>query len=99
MLKNVPNTTRSEIVAILEDADGLFWVGSQTGLSIFNKANTTLTLVKNIELLNQFENGNIKVLFEDSQKNVWIVTTKGLYVYAKKQIHCAPLNYLRVAIV
>lgn len=77
------NTTRSEIVAILEDSYGTFWVGSQTGLRIFNKVHSDLTPFDVPPVLNAFEDKNIKVLFEDSKKNIWIAATTGLYIYSR----------------
>lgn len=78
------NTTRSEIVAILEDSYGTFWVGSQTGLRIFNKQGSDLTPFNVPPALKPFEDKNIKVLFEDSKKNIWIAATTGLHVYSRK---------------
>ncbi|RDC58355.1 hybrid sensor histidine kinase/response regulator [Pedobacter chinensis] len=77
------NTTRSEIVAILEDSYGTFWVGSQSGLRIFNKTNTNLIPLIAPSAIKILEDKNIKVLFEDSRKNIWIAATTGLYVYSK----------------
>ncbi|WP_316794501.1 two-component regulator propeller domain-containing protein [Pedobacter frigoris] len=77
------NTTRSEIVAILEDSYGMFWVGSQTGLRIFNKEQSNLSPFNVPAILKPFEDKNIKVLFEDSKKNIWIAATTGLYVYSR----------------
>ncbi|HMI01703.1 MAG TPA: two-component regulator propeller domain-containing protein [Pedobacter sp.] len=73
--------TRSEIVALLEDHQARFWVGSQTGLGIFSKSNTTLTPYPIPEKLKIFEDKNIKVLFEDSRQNIWIAAISGLYTY------------------
>ncbi|SFH03913.1 hybrid sensor histidine kinase/response regulator transcription factor [Pedobacter insulae] len=83
--KNEFNSRRAEIVAILEDNDGLFWVGSQTGLNLFNRTASTLTPVANIRALKSLVHKNIKVLFEDSNKNIWIATTTGLYRYIKSE--------------
>ncbi|QPH40940.1 hybrid sensor histidine kinase/response regulator transcription factor [Pedobacter endophyticus] len=77
------NITRSEIVTLLEDSYGTFWVGSQSGLRIFNKEKTDLKPLMAPSVLKTFEDKNIKVLFEDSRKNIWIAATTGLYVYSK----------------
>lgn len=81
--KNDLNTTRSEIVALLEDSYGRFWVGSQTGLRIFDKANSKLQPKPLSGKLKIFEDKNIKFLFEDAQKNIWIAATTGLYAFSR----------------
>lgn len=77
------NTTRSEIVAILEGENGTFWVGSQTGLNIFNKNGASLAPLPIFKALRQLQYKNIKVLFKDSRKNIWIGETTGLYCYSQ----------------
>lgn len=84
-----PNQTmaaRSEIVALLEDQQGWFWVGSQTGLAIFDKEsfrNAQLLPLKLPKALTILHNKNVKVLYQDSRKDIWIGTTTGLYLYNK----------------
>lgn len=77
------NTTRSEIVAILEAGDGTFWVGSQTGLNIFNKKGIILSPNNTFKPLLKLQDKNIKVLFRDSRSNIWIAETTGLYCYSE----------------
>lgn len=70
------NTVR----AIVEDANGYMWFGSEDGLNRFDgynfvayhndkNENTTLTT------------RNIKSLFNDSKKNLWILTNNGVNIY------------------
>jgi ligand-binding sensor domain-containing protein/signal transduction histidine kinase/DNA-binding response OmpR family regulator len=73
-------TTRSEIVALLEDDQGAFWTGSQTGIRIFSKDKHTLSPYPEIPAIRSIKDQNIKVLFEDSRKNIWIAATTGLYL-------------------
>jgi ligand-binding sensor domain-containing protein/signal transduction histidine kinase/DNA-binding NarL/FixJ family response regulator len=75
------SSTRSEIVALLEDHKGALWVGSQTGLKIFKKSGAELSPSPQIPAVKNLSSKNIKVLFEDSRKNIWIATTAGLYQY------------------
>ncbi|MDB5271817.1 MAG: Signal transduction histidine kinase [Chitinophagaceae bacterium] len=70
------NTVR----AIIEDGNGYMWFGSEDGLNRFdgynfvayhNDKNETTTL----------SSRNIKFLFNDSKKNLWILTTNGINIY------------------
>nr|WP_121269179.1 two-component regulator propeller domain-containing protein [Pedobacter schmidteae] len=84
--------TRSEIVALLEDDEGRFWMGSQNGINIFNKADTKLEPYPVPKDFKIFDGKNIKVLFEDSRKNIWIAATTGLYIYTKNEKKLQLLN-------
>lgn len=77
--------TRSEIVALLEDKDGLFWVGSQTGLTLFTKEAGPISPHKLPPVLESLSGKNIKILYQDSRNDIWIGTTVGLYKYNKQQ--------------
>jgi ligand-binding sensor domain-containing protein/signal transduction histidine kinase/AraC-like DNA-binding protein len=74
-------TTRAEIVAILEDHNKALWIGSQTGLRVFQKDGTHLKISPLQPQLKSLAEKNVKVLFEDSKYNLWIATTTGLYLY------------------
>lgn len=79
--KNI-NQSRTEIVAILESNDHLFYVGTQTGLYVFKRTSSNLqplVLRGNLKIV---ANHNIKFLFEDSFKNLWVCTTKGIFKFA-----------------
>ena len=73
-------TSRSEIVALLEDDRGALWIGSQTGIRIFNKSKTSLSPYPEIPAIRKIRDHNVKFLFEDSRKNIWIAATTGLYL-------------------
>lgn len=90
--KNALNTTRSEIVALLEDSHGRFWVGSQTGLKIFCGANSVLRPHHLMGKVKLFEDKNIKFLFEDSKQNIWIAATTGLYVCSEDLVSLQSFN-------
>lgn len=77
------SATRSEIVTLLEDQEGMFWVGSQTGLAVFNKKGKYISPAQLPRKLDVLKNKNIKVLYQDSQSQIWIATTTALYLYSK----------------
>ncbi|MCX2450862.1 response regulator [Pedobacter sp. PLR] len=72
--------TRSELVALMEDDKGAFWTGSQTGIRIFSKKAGLLIPYPELPVLRSIRNYNIKVLFQDSKQNIWIASTKGLFL-------------------
>lgn len=75
------NATRSEIMALLEDHNGKFWVGTQTGLGIFNRKANKLEPHQSPGLLKLFSDKNIKFLLEDTDQKIWIAATTGIYLY------------------
>lgn len=79
-------TTRSEIVTLLEDDRGAFWIGSQSGIRIFHKDQLNLSPYPEVPAIRSIKDRNIKVLFEDSRKNIWIAATTGLYRLAPDRL-------------
>ena len=84
--------TRSEMVALLEDHNGVFWTGSQTGIRIFTKEGDLLKPYPEIPALQDIKDNNVKVLFEDTQQNIWIATTKGLFLLSADQQQLQSFN-------
>lgn len=79
------SATRSEIIAILEDNTGVFWIGSQTGLSFFKKQADRPLSYPMPEKLNFLKNQKIRFLLDDSENRIWVATTSGLYIYSPKK--------------
>ncbi len=62
------NRKQSEIVALLEDSESRFWVGSHSGLKAFGRNNTTLSSIGYEDILKELNNKNISALLEDRSK-------------------------------
>ena len=68
----------NEINCLLASENGLY-VGTHSGLNLFNKSTNTFKKIK----LGEDNPENIKVLYKTSNNNILIGTTKGLYVIDK----------------
>jgi ligand-binding sensor domain-containing protein/signal transduction histidine kinase/DNA-binding response OmpR family regulator len=75
------NATRSEIVTLLEDHTGKFWVGTQTGLGIYKRNGDQLEPYLPQGPLKLLADKNIKFLLEDADQKIWIAATTGLSLY------------------
>lgn len=71
----------SEVRSLAEGADGLFWVGTNTGLKLFKRNKTELVPFTD-QKLTQLLQGQVNSLFLDSKKNMWIGGW-GLFVLEK----------------
>jgi len=81
--EDLPQTA---IMTILEDREGMIWVGSGgEGVRVYNQNEglnkPNLHLNKRIK---KIEKGFIEVLFEDSNSNIWIGTREGIILYYRK---------------
>ncbi|MEZ0483627.1 hybrid sensor histidine kinase/response regulator transcription factor [Fibrella aquatica] len=76
---NDPASLSAEILSVLEDSNGKFWVGTQSGLREFKNARPPLVEMAPSATRNRLGPLTIRVLIEDSEKNVWIGTSSGLF--------------------
>ena len=71
--------TDNNIRAIVEDRDGLVWIGTQNGLNCFNPATQTFKkYYHSFSDTTSINDNVINVLFEDSVGNLWIGSNSGL---------------------
>jgi ligand-binding sensor domain-containing protein/serine phosphatase RsbU (regulator of sigma subunit) len=67
-----------DIRCIYEDRNGLIWVGSSGGVSIYNKAASAFTVYRHIDGVPASISGNdISAVYEDSRKTLWLGSTDG----------------------
>ena len=76
-------TLNSEVEAILEDSQGRFWIGAEDSLYVYKRTGSSLSPYPGISPLN--ETPAVRVLFEDSRHNVWMASTRALYVLRNGQ--------------
>ena len=86
-----PNSlTSNTIVALTEDNNGNLWIGTTNGLNLYNREDDNFIEIeykpdlskKSSTSKNQRISG-IYCLFNDSNNNLWIGTSDGVYVYNK----------------
>ena len=77
--KNKKSISSNSITTIFEDSDGVIWVGTEgSGLCKFNGADSSFS---NYTLKDGFPGNTIFKILEDSLKNLWITTSKGLVCF------------------
>jgi len=64
---------------VLEDNDGIIWVGTRKGLCQFNPGTQDFNYFSHaIEAKDKFKEGNINVIFIDKKNQMWLGGTSGL---------------------
>ncbi|MFY9221497.1 MAG: two-component regulator propeller domain-containing protein [Blastocatellia bacterium] len=71
--------SRGEVVALLEDTDGLIWIGTEEGLATFDYRTEAFT-IQTSKIPNYKAGTFITHIFEDKDHYIWL-TTKGQGIY------------------
>ena len=67
------------VLAVLEDSRNRLWVGTNTGLYLYNwKNNSFQRFIHNANAPNSISNSTIKQITEDSNGNIWFGTLVGI---------------------
>lgn len=90
--ENDPGTQGAEITALLEDSNGLFWVGSEiAGLRLFRKNGTTLLpYPEGNSIIQAVGSKHILALRETGDHVIWAATSSGLYRIAGEKVQLLP---------
>ncbi|MGJ7033549.1 hybrid sensor histidine kinase/response regulator transcription factor [Niabella hirudinis] len=83
---HILNYRQAEIPALLEDQQGLFWVGTSAGLYLYQRSGTTLRPSALQSVLAPLRYPYITALLEDRRQNVWIATLKGIWRFNRKTL-------------
>jgi len=74
---------QSEVSDLLEDSRGLLWIATNGGgVARFNG--------KQFKVINQYDglvHNRVKKIFEDSKKNLWFITERGITLYDGNEFH------------
>jgi ligand-binding sensor domain-containing protein/serine phosphatase RsbU (regulator of sigma subunit) len=78
------NTSNSEIGndfvhKIFKDSKGSFWIGTQSGVKIFNPIKKEFSQIQQTSLHNLMQNNRVFDIIEDRNQNIWIGTKFGLH--------------------
>ncbi len=76
-IKDEKSISSNTIRCILKDSRNRLWIGTVSGLNIFNKADSTFTSLHHRENKNSISNNNILCIYEDVKKNIWMGTHGG----------------------
>ena len=80
--KDLNSLTDNSVLSLLEDSSGKIWIGTESGLNLYNSKTDGLSKV-------HLKEGPMSItkLFEDSEKNIWIGTKQnGLLVVNNETI-------------
>jgi len=89
--KNDLITSVTEISAILADDLNQIWIGTGHNLSVYKKNKGSLDPIPGI-LDTSASKLSVKALFEDSKKNIWVVSVEGLYKIKDGHAVCIQKN-------
>lgn len=68
--------SEQSVNAILQDQDGLLWIGTWTGLYLYDGYSTTV-FQSNNQLPGALKSNKITALFEDKEGNIWVGSMMG----------------------
>jgi signal transduction histidine kinase/ligand-binding sensor domain-containing protein/DNA-binding response OmpR family regulator len=78
-LQNKNTISGTEVMAMLEDADGSLWIGTDKGLDHFNQTTNVFThYINNRNNKKSLSHNKINSLLQDKLGNLWIGTAWGL---------------------
>ena len=67
------------VKSIIQDSYGFMWFGTRNRLNRYD--GTRIKIFDCYDLVQRNGNNNISVLFEDDEKNIWVGTDKGIYIF------------------
>lgn len=69
------------ISAIMQDRKGNLWIGSEQGVSVFDKNKNSSVLYQHTNDKNSLSHNNIICFLEDSKGRIWVGTREGLNLF------------------
>ncbi|RGX77870.1 hypothetical protein DXA68_14105 [Bacteroides stercorirosoris] len=84
----------NDIVSITQLSDGLFWIGTFSGIVLFDPMQEKFIDLQERYAGKEFPSSVVVGLHEDPKKNIWVATKQGLYVF-KNDGTCSYVKDLR----
>lgn len=84
----------NDIVSINQLSDGLFWIGTFSGIVLFDPNQEKFINPQEQYTGKEFPSSVVVGLHEDTKKNIWVATKQGLYVFRNDKT-CSPIEDLR----
>ena len=75
--------SQNTVFCLLQDKDGIIWVGTEDGLNKFDGYTFTAFKHRNQDS-KSISNNQINALFEDKEGKIWVGTSAGINLYDKK---------------
>jgi signal transduction histidine kinase/ligand-binding sensor domain-containing protein/DNA-binding response OmpR family regulator len=83
--QNLPGLSTNSILNVLEDSQGLLWMGTRdSGIEVFKVAPTGKLAKADLNLQN-IPLTRINNIYEDHLHNIWIASAKGLILYKRDE--------------
>lgn len=83
--KNPEDLFSTNIYNLLHDSQNRFWVGTfNSGLYLYDETKKSFKSLRLQKKELKLDVRNVNSIFEDSKKNIWVSTQKGLYVLKKE---------------
>jgi ligand-binding sensor domain-containing protein len=76
-LKDEHTISSNTIRSIFKDSRNKLWIGTVSGLNVFNEEDSTFTSFYHHEGENSISNNNVLCVYEDAEKNLWMGTHGG----------------------
>jgi ligand-binding sensor domain-containing protein len=76
-LKDDHTLTSNSVRSIHKDSRGKLWIGTVSGLNVFNPVDSTFSNYLHREEKSMMSNINVLCIYEDSKKNIWMGTHGG----------------------
>jgi signal transduction histidine kinase/ligand-binding sensor domain-containing protein/CheY-like chemotaxis protein len=81
------NSLRDNLIfKIFEDSYGNIWIGTSTGLHLYDDLRNTIKRIRLTDEINKSEGLMIFDIFEDHKKQLWIGTSKSLYLLNRRTL-------------
>lgn len=78
--------SHNTVWCILQDSYGFMWFGTSDGLNRFD--GQKFKVFRNeIQDINSLGNNSVQTLFENDDRNIWIGTSSGIYIYTRSNNH------------
>ena len=74
--------SQSNVKAIIQDSYGFMWFGTKNGLNRFDGTSIQRMICE--DYVQGRGNNNISYLYEDNNRNLWVGTDRGVYLYNPK---------------
>ncbi|MEC5146988.1 Two component regulator propeller [Chitinophaga sp. 180180018-2] len=76
--ENDPVVRTSEILSVLESREGIFWIGTQTGLLAFKRTGTSLDVLPENSLTRAVGTKSVKTILQSANGDTWVGTSGDL---------------------